>query len=140
MQTFIVALKPGAADVRGAAASTARQHNGTVGFVYEYALRGFSIRLPAPAAMAVSRNPAVAYVEADQTFTGSAQSLPTGIERVFAADNASLDIDGTDDARVDVDVAVLDTGIDLDHPDLGGDQQRELRDVLRDLRIGRRRR
>ena len=119
LQTFIVALKPGVADVRGAAASTARQHNGTVGFVYEHALRGFSIRLPAQAAIAVSRNPAVAYVEADQTFTGSAQSLPTGIQRVFASDNVSLDIDGTDDARVDVDVAVLDTGIDLDHPDLG---------------------
>ena len=44
--------------------------------------------------------------------------MPTGIQRVFAPDNPALDIDGADDARVDVDVAVIDTGIQLDHPDL----------------------
>ncbi|MFN2345977.1 MAG: S8 family serine peptidase, partial [Dermatophilaceae bacterium] len=31
---------------------------------------------------------------------------------------SNLDIDGTDDWRVDVDVAVIDTGIDWEHPDL----------------------
>jgi subtilisin family serine protease len=44
--------------------------------------------------------------------------MPTGIARVSAPGNASLDMDGVDDERVDVDVAVIDTGIDLDHPDL----------------------
>ena len=44
--------------------------------------------------------------------------MPTGIQRVFAPDNPAIAIDGADDKRVDVDVAVIDTGIQLDHPDL----------------------
>jgi subtilisin family serine protease len=44
--------------------------------------------------------------------------VPTGIQRIFASDNAGIGIDGSDDKRVDADVAVIDTGIDLDHPDL----------------------
>jgi subtilisin family serine protease len=115
---YVVALKPGTASVPATAEALARAHGGSVGFVYEHALRGFSVRLPERAASALARNPLVVYVEADQEFTVGAQSMPTGIARVFAPDNTRLDIDGTDDARVDVDVAVIDSGIDLDHPDL----------------------
>jgi subtilisin family serine protease len=43
--------------------------------------------------------------------------VPTGIRRVFAPDNPTTDIDGQDDARIDVDVAVIDTGI-ARHPEL----------------------
>jgi subtilisin family serine protease len=46
------------------------------------------------------------------------QTVPTGIQRIFADTNANIDIDGTDDFRVDVDVAVIDTGVDFQHPDL----------------------
>ena len=116
--TYIVVLRPSVANVPAAASDIARAHGGTVGFVYQHALRGFSIRVPAAAAAAIARRPAVAYVEADQLFTVEAQTVPTGIRRIFAPGNANLDIDGTDDERVDVDVAVIDTGIDLDHPDL----------------------
>lgn len=48
----------------------------------------------------------------------AAQTVPNGVQRVFADDNTNIDIDGKDDWRVDVDVAILDLGIDLDHPDL----------------------
>jgi len=116
--SYVVALKPGVADVPGAAADLTRAHGGTVGFVYEHALRGFSMRASAQAASALGRNPLVAYVEADQQFTVQAQTVPTGIQRIFAPGNSNLDIDGVDDERVDVDVAIIDTGIDLDHPDL----------------------
>src|ERR671918_1221619 len=116
--TYIVVLRPSVANVPAAASDIARAHGGTVGFVYQHALRGFSIRVPAAAAAAIGRNPLVAYVEADQLFTVEAQTVPTGIRRIFAPGNANLDIDGVDDKRVDVDVAVIDTGVDLDHPDL----------------------
>ena len=116
--TYVVVLKPETSDVAGAAAALARAHGGTVGFVYTHALRGFSVRLPAAGAAAIARSPAVAYVEADQTYTVTAQSMPTGIQRVFAPDNPAIAIDGADDKRVDVDVAVIDTGIQSDHPDL----------------------
>jgi subtilisin family serine protease len=39
------------------------------------------------------------------------------VNRIFA-DVVDLGIDEVDDSRVDVDVAVLDTGIDRQHPDL----------------------
>jgi len=116
--TYVVVLDPGVANVRETADGIAQAHGGEVGFVYEHALRGFSIRVPAQAAAGIARNPDVAYVEADQVFTVSAQTVPTGVRRVFAPGNSNLDIDGVDDERVDVDVAVIDTGIDLDHPDL----------------------
>jgi len=37
--------------------------------------------------------------------TIDAQSMPTGIQRIFADTNPNLKIDGVDDYRVDVDVA-----------------------------------
>ena len=46
------------------------------------------------------------------------QSMPTGIQRIFANTNPEISIDGVDDYRVDVDVAVIDTGVDFQHPDL----------------------
>jgi len=45
------------------------------------------------------------------------QTLPTGINRVDAELSATANINGVDD-RVNVDVAVIDTGVDVDHPDL----------------------
>ena len=115
--TYVVVLKPGAADVATTAAALARAQGGSTGFIYRHALRGFSIRVSASGAAGLAHSPLVAYVEEDQEFTATDQSIPTGIDRVFAPGNASIGIDGVD-KRVDVDVAVIDTGIDLDHPDL----------------------
>ena len=44
--------------------------------------------------------------------------MPTGIQRIFADTNPEIAINGADDYRVDVDVAVIDTGVDFQHPDL----------------------
>jgi subtilisin len=117
-ETYVVVLNAGSNSVPAVASQIERTHGGAVGHVYEHALRGFAIRLPEPAVEALRQNPNVAYVEADQPYSVSAQSLPTGIQRVFAQANPNIDIDGSDDERVNVDVAVIDTGIDLDHPDL----------------------
>jgi len=43
--------------------------------------------------------------------------IPTGVDRIDADLNTVAKIDGTDE-RVDVDIAIIDTGIDLKHPDL----------------------
>jgi len=122
--SYIVVLAPemaGLSEIAGVsvrAASLAHAYGGEVGFVYEHALRGFSIEMSPQAAAALARNPQVAYVEADQVVSIDAQTTPTGIQRVFADDNPYLDIDGIDDFRVDVDVAVIDSGVDFQHPDL----------------------
>ena len=48
----------------------------------------------------------------------SAPSRAHRIRRIFATPTRRLGINGGDDYRVDVDVAVIDTGVDFQHPDL----------------------
>ena len=100
------------------AAALGQAYGLQVGFVYEHALKGLSADIPAGRLAALQRDPRVAYVVEDLVRHIGAQQVPTGIERIFADNNASIGINGSDDYRVDVDVAVLDTGIDLEHPDL----------------------
>ena len=45
------------------------------------------------------------------------QQVPAGIQRIGATESPTAEIDGIDE-RVDVDVAVIDTGIDPNHPEL----------------------
>jgi subtilisin family serine protease len=118
VQPYIVVLTPGVSNVPAAAAALARSAGGQVGHVYEHALKGFSLTAAPAAAAGLARNPLVAYVEPDRVVTIAEQSMPTGIRRTFADTNLAIDIDGLDDNRVDVDVAVIDTGIDWQHPDL----------------------
>ena len=110
---YIVVLQAGA-DPRAVASS----HGVTPEHVYQYALKGFSATLPSPSVQGLSRDPRVAYLELDQPVLLFDQEIPNGVQRIFADENPDSTIDGNDDYRVDVDVAVIDTGIDLDHLDL----------------------
>jgi len=121
MVRYIVVLNDNVDSPGDVGLEIARQAGGQVGFVYEHALKGFSIELPQPALAGVARNPKVKYVESDNevyAFGNFEQTIPTGIMRIFADTNSSIGIDGVDEPRVDADVAVIDTGIDLEHPDL----------------------
>ena len=122
--SWIVTLEAGAdpsADARG----LARGAGGRVGHVYEHALNGFQFRGSAAAAQALEHNPNVASVQADGALTLT-ETLPFGVKRVWAyrqsdqtgAYQAGFRGNG---ARI----AILDTGIDLDHPELASiDRQR----------------
>jgi subtilisin len=88
------------------------------GFVYEHALKGMSALVPEGRLVALQHDPRVAYVVEDMERSIDVQSLPTGIQRIFANTNPEIAINGADDYRVDVDVAVIDTGVDFQHPDL----------------------
>lgn len=114
-ERYIVVLKDGV-DARAAAAE-ARSQGAQVEYVYEYALRGYSATMTPEAAARLTNNPRVAYVEADLPQATFAQTLPTGVNRIDGELSTTAKIDGIDE-RVDVDIAILDTGIDLDHPDL----------------------
>src|SRR3990172_9388422 len=70
--TWIVQLRAGVDPVT-AATGLARQHGGSVGFVYRYALNGFSFRGAATAAEALARNPQVAAIEAGADLVGDGQ-------------------------------------------------------------------
>jgi len=114
---FIVVLHDTVPSAAAVAQELAARHGLSVSHVYEHALKGFAAAVPAGRLGALQRDPRVAFVEADQTVHIFAQVIPTGVRRIFADDNPNIGIGGSDDLRVDVDVAVIDTGI-ADHPDL----------------------
>jgi subtilisin len=118
LERYIVVLNDRVVSPAAEAGQIAAQAGGQVGFIYEHALKGFSIRVPTQALAALERNPNVKYVATDDIRYAFAQTVPTGIKRIFADSNTNLSINGTDDYRVDVDVAVIDTGVDFEHPDL----------------------
>ncbi|MEX2535162.1 MAG: S8 family peptidase [Trueperaceae bacterium] len=122
-ETYIVVLDtpplPGNAALgRSRAEEVARAHGLQPEYLYGAALVGFAADVPAGRLEALRRDPRVSYVERDAPVTIFGQETPTGITRIFADGNELLSIDGSDDARVDVDVAVIDTGVDFEHPDL----------------------
>ena len=97
-----------------------------VGYAYGHALKGFSARLTAPEAAALARDARVAYIEQDKIIslgkpvrggttpppTTSTQTIPYGISRVGYGDGTGKT------------AWIIDTGIDLTHPDLNVDVNR----------------
>ena len=62
------------------------------------------------------QDPRVAFVEPDQRVHALGQTVPVGVDRVDG--DVSQTVSGDGSGAVDADIAILDTGIDLDHPDL----------------------
>ncbi|OAR24898.1 hypothetical protein A8W25_14670 [Streptomyces sp. ERV7] len=118
--SYVVVLRDNAAaaDPAALASRFVRDHGGTVGHVYRHALRGFSAVLTPSGAAALRHDPQVRSVEPDHTVRITDQTVPTGIQRSYAAANPNLRINGKDDYSVDADIAVIDTGVDAQHPDL----------------------
>ena len=116
---YIVVFKEDVADVATNVRALASANGARVKHVYETGLKGFAANMSAQAAANLSRHPKVKYIEQDQIVTvnkgkpgggGSdpVQTVPWGITRV----NGGVTYTGNNVAWV------LDTGIDLDHPDL----------------------
>ncbi|HSJ20382.1 MAG TPA: S8 family serine peptidase [Nocardioidaceae bacterium] len=114
--SYVVVLKD-SAPARTVASAHAELFGLDVGHVYTSALQGYSATMPASVAALVEAAPAVAWVQKDRPVATTAQTLPTGINRSNADASPTAKINGADE-RVDVDVAVIDTGVDLSHPDL----------------------
>jgi subtilisin family serine protease len=104
---YIVVLK----DTAPHASDVAAAHRVVPTSVYTHALKGFAAELPDAAVKALAKNPHVAWVEPDVEIHLTAQTVPTGIAR---SEYDSF-LNGT---SVDADIAILDTGIQLNHPDL----------------------
>lgn len=112
---YIAVFKEHVPDHGSAARSVASQQGVALEHVYQHVLNGFVFRGSPQAAAALARRAEIAYVEPDQLFYAWGQTTPTGVNRADV--EATGIIDGSDD-RLDVDIAIIDTGLDSDHPDL----------------------
>jgi len=110
---YIVVFKDTVADPALAASDMARAHGLGLLYNYSYALKGFAANIPSPRLSAVQADPRVLFLSEDREVTLYAQTLPTGVDRIDAEQTATHTNKGTG-----VNVAVIDTGIDLTHPDL----------------------
>jgi subtilisin family serine protease len=118
MDPYIIVLKDSVNHPEVVARRHEANRGARLGPIYRSALKGYAAELEPAEARAVASDPTVAYVEHDAWGSVDAQSTPTAVKRVFASSNLALDIDEVDDARVDADVAVLDSGLDTAHKDL----------------------
>lgn len=135
--SYIVVLKQDVEDPREAAKQIAAKNGIILKQIYSFAIKGFS-GVIAPAKMSkVEKDYRVDYVEPDITVSilnppphdhptggngednGSdpAQVIPTGVNRVNGYLSSTANIDNVDDA-IDVDIAIIDTGLDTKHKDL----------------------
>ena len=98
------------------------KHGGTTRHIYKHAIKGFSIQLPEPAAMALSRDPRVAYVEEDteatlnRTISTSSWSLTRIDQRTNIGNSYYL---SNVEEGTGVHAYILDTGIKAGHHQFG---------------------
>jgi subtilisin len=83
---------------------------------YHHALNGYAAEVSPSALSAIQADSRVDFVSADRVFRATAQTLPTGINRIDG--ELSSTASGNGSGSVNVNVAVIDTGIDASHPDL----------------------
>jgi subtilisin len=121
---YIVVLKDGVTE-RATAADHARK-GADVFQHYRHVLNGYAARLSGSQLAAVRADGRVQYVAPDEEVASACdrvpgspdvpQQLPCSVDRIDGESSSTRSGDGT--GSVNVNVAVLDTGIDLEHPDL----------------------
>jgi len=116
--TYLVSLRPLAGASGAFAALQADRLGFTVLDTYSNALSGFAATMTPAVRNRLAANPLVASIQADRPIRGTAQYVPYGITRVHADVSKTASIDAVDPPRIDVNVAVLDTGVDTGHDDL----------------------
>lgn len=115
---YIVLFRDRVAKPRWLASELAQRYGFRSRHVFRSVLHGFVAKMPQWVARALARLPDVAIVEPDLVATEAQQTIPEGITRISADLNPLAGIDGIDDRRVNVGIAIIDGGIDLDHQDL----------------------
>ncbi len=114
---YIVVLKDGQGEAGVLAKDFSQRYSFTVDHIYNQSLQGFAGNISAVVAMELRSLPQVQAVEQDRRVVALAQDLPTGADRIEADLSPVAQIDGQP-TLVDVDVAIIDSGLDMLHLDL----------------------
>ncbi|HEX8083115.1 MAG TPA: S8 family serine peptidase [Solirubrobacteraceae bacterium] len=114
---YIVVYEDGVADPAAETAARERRHGFASRLRYGRAIKGFAAKLTPAQVERLKADPEVALVAPDRRVhaTGAlaaGETVPTGVKRMQAATTT------TARGASSVNVAVIDTGVDLDHPDL----------------------
>jgi subtilisin family serine protease len=121
VSTYIVVLRE-SADPGSFGAGLVASYGARVTQTYRFALRGVAAHIPDNLVPSVARDPRVEYVFADGPVeAAAAQPLPPGMNRVdvdLSPTALAAGVNAGVDQRMPVDVAIIDSGIDLNHPDL----------------------
>jgi len=116
---YIVVYQPSVADIEAKTDRVERSRGFKTQKRYRRALKGFAATLSAAQVAALRSDPEVAFVSPDRPVRASASAplaandtVPLGVRRIEAATATTTRLAST------ANVAVIDTGIDLDHGDL----------------------
>jgi hypothetical protein len=113
---YIVTFKPGV-EPHKKASEKARAYGLGLRHVYDSAVSGFAADVPPGQLKKLRADPDVAAIVEDREVHAFDDTHPTGIRRT-QADRNPLALIGSHTNPIAVDVAVIDTGIDVNHPDL----------------------
>ena len=116
---WIVTLK-GGLDPSREAPGLLKPHGAKASHLFRHALNGFSFNGSAAAAAALRRNNKVRTVVEDHAVSIAAETVTPGIKRIRARHPTAPDAQEAGFSGAGVRVAIIDTGIDLTHPDLAG--------------------
>jgi subtilisin family serine protease len=124
-QSYIVVLKDGVVNAGATAAAQQRAYGFTASKLYRNAVNGYSANMTASQAKRLQADPNVDFVTASRTFQqprdlGSAatQETPFWRKRIAGTDSDVRKALDRGPAKINVNVAVIDSGIDATHPDL----------------------
>lgn len=113
---YIITMKSGE-QASGRASEMEKLHGLKIAHLYDHVLNGFAAHVPPERLKALLQDSRVASVVQDHYVHADAQTVPTGIERVFG-DISSAESGNGNGSMSNVNIAVIDSGIDLKHPDL----------------------
>jgi len=114
---YIVVMKDDFLSSVHSLAGKVQSEGATVEHIFDHVLPGFSVNVPNDEVLeTIMQNPNVDYIQPDVKVKVFAQSLPTGVNRIDG--DLSATKSGDSSGSVNADIAILDTGIDLNHPDL----------------------